>query len=868
MNNIIPKNTKINFSSHKNILAKFYKILDNKIIMEDIANATPMMKQFLELKSQYKDCILLFRAGDFYETFFDDAKTCSKVLAITLTKRANIPMAGVPFHSVTPYIRKLIQNNYKVAICEQLEDPKQAKGLVKRGITRIITPGTILEDEYLSSSENNFIMCIYSPKNIAEKWGVSIVDITTGEFLTSEIRKLADIKTIIKKYSPSEIVLNESSFAKGLKEFINSNSIYYNFLSDVRFNLNYANEILKKQFKLKGDELGLNNRDFAIISAGALLFYIFKLQKLDLSHINQISFINLDSNMIIDDISLRNLEIIESAFSKDKNKTLFAILNHTKTPMGSRLLKKHLTSPLIEKKKIEERLEAVEELNEFIIERNEIRELLEDISDIERITARITSSIASPKDLLALKISLASLPKLKEVLRIFQTKKLKEIKKIDTTPEIVDVLEKSIVEDAPSHTRDIGYIKKDYNKELHELFDIAYNSKDFIKEMEETERLKTQISTLKIRYNKIFGYYIEVPKAQAHKVPDDYETKQTLVNAQRYIKPELKEKENLILNSEEKIKHLEKEIFDNIILKLKAYTKKFQIISKAIAQLDVFISHSVNSQLYDYIKPEFDETELIIKEGRNPIVERFTGNFISNETTFSDDETLKIITGPNMSGKSTYLRQNALIAVMAQTGSFVPAKFAKMKIFTRVFTRIGAHDELSEGQSTFMVEMSETANILNNANVKSLVLLDEIGRGTSTYDGLAIAWAVTEELADIGCSSIFATHYHQLNKLADYYSNIQNYNVLVREEGETVEFIRKIVKGGTDKSYGIYVGKLAGIPDKVLTRAKEVQKNIEEKEEITIKHDFKETLEKRNKKIKTKTNTKKEKGLGEFIENQ
>lgn len=832
---------------------------------KDDVKVTPMMKQFLDIKAEYPDCILLFRAGDFYETFYDDAKTCSQVMGITLTKRAEIPMAGVPYHSITPYIRKLIQNNYKVAICEQLEDPKLAKGIVKRGITRIITPGTILEDEYLPSSENNFIMCIYVPKQIGEKFGLAVVDITTGEFFTSQILKLDELKTAIRKYSPNEIILNDSNYIKGLKEFIKNSNIYFNFLSDIRFNLNYAEEILKKQFGHKSQELGLDEKEFAVISCGALLFYIYKLQKIDLSHINKIRYVNSTSNMVIDSISLRNLELIESIYSKDKSKTLYGILNNTKTSVGARLLKKHLTSPIIEKKQIEERLDSIEELNELLIERNEIRDLLVEFYDIERITARINSEIASPKDLFALKVSLKQIPKLKQLLNNFQTKKIVEIKKIDALSEIVDLLENSISENAPSHTREIGYIKKEFDEELNKLFNIAFNSKDFIMEIEEQERIRSGINSLKIRYNKIFGYYIEILKSQEQKVPQNYQVKQTLANANRYIIPELKEKEELILSAEEKIESLEKELFLQIIRKLKTYTKKFQDIAEKVAYLDVLCTHSLNSQINNYKRPKFNEEKTEIIEGRNPIVEKFTLNFISNDTFFNEKEKVKIITGPNMSGKSTYLRQNALIVIMAQMGSFVPVLSANLKIYDRVFTRIGAHDELSEGQSTFMVEMSETANILNNASDKSLVLLDEIGRGTSTYDGLAIAWAVVEELNEKEIDTIFATHYHQLNKLSDFYETIKNYNVLVREEGETVEFIRKIVKGGTDKSYGIYVGKLAGIPEKVLDRAKEIQINIEEKEEIRIKQEFiKRLADKENRRIGDKKESK-NKELGSFF---
>ena len=825
------------------------------------AKLTPMMKQFVELKQQYNDCILLFRAGDFYETFYDDSKICAEELGITLTKRGEVPMAGVPYHSINPYIKKLIQRNYKVAICDQLEDPKTAKGLVKRGVTRVITPGTVLEDDYLSSFENNFIMSIYIPKNISEKFGVSLVDISTGEFITTQVDSLNDAKTLIRKYSPNEIILNESNFIRGLRTFIRNNNIYFNYLSEIRFNVNYAREILKKQFKHNQSELGLEGKDFCVMSSGALLFYIYKLQKLDLSHINKITYQNLSSNMILDNVSLRNLEVTNSMFSKDEKKTLFGILNNCKTASGSRLLKSRLVNPSIERARIEEDFDAIDELNEMVIERNEIRDHLSEISDIERITSRITSKIASPRDLNALKVSLSKVPEIKRIMNVFNSKVLRDVRNIDSLREVVTLIESAIIEDAPSHTRDIGYIKSDFNDELKELSDITFNSRDYLKELEESERIRTKINLLKIRYNKIFGYYIEVPKSQVDKIPEDYETKQTLVNATRYIKPELKDLENKILGAEERIKILEQEIFNSILDRLKNYTKNLQKLSRKLSKLDVLISHSLNSQLYNYKRPKFNEAETEIISGRNPIVERFVSDFVSNDTKFDDEEKFQIITGPNMSGKSTYLRQNALIVIMAQAGSFVSAEFANLKMYDRVFTRIGAHDELSEGQSTFMVEMVETANIINNSTENSLVLLDEIGRGTSTYDGLAIAWAVVEKLVEIGCDSIFATHYHQLNQLENFYPKIRNYNVIVREEGDEVEFIRKIERGGTDKSYGVYVGKLAGLPDDVLARAKEVQNNIEEKESVSIKSEFKNSMIKKSK----KSSNGQKKRLDEFM---
>lgn len=810
-------------------------------------NLTPMMKQFAELKGQYSDCILLFRAGDFYETFYDDAVLCSQVLNITLAKRGQTPMAGVPFHSIMPYIKKLVSNNFKVAMCEQLEDPKKAVGLVKRGVVRVITPGTILEDEYLPDSSNNFIACVFCDSS-TKKFGISLADITTGEFISTTVSSVDDVKTVLKKYSPNEIVLNESRNSKKVCDFLKLNNIYFNFLSEIRFNINYSKEILKKQFAEGSGIVDLNGKELSMISSGALLFYIFKLQKLDLSHINSITYINLNSAMVLDSICLRNLEIVDTMYSKDKSKTLFGILNNTKTPSGGRLLKSQLISPLLDTVEISRRHDSIDELNDLVIERNEIRDYLSEFSDIERITSRINTGICSPRDLVSLKTSLGNLPGIVECLSLFNSELITGVKNLDVLSEVCAEIDYAIISEAPAHTRDIGYIKPMYNEELKVLFDIAYNSKDFLSELEETERLRTGISTLKIKYNRIFGYFIEVPKSQENKVPEDYRLKQTLLNQCRYTKPELKEKEDMILGANDKIKSLEKELFDKLVLKLKSYTKKFQNISSKIAVLDVLCSHSLNSQLYNFTRPTFSSSTNVV-DGRNFLVEKFVSEYIPNDINFSKDETFKIITGPNMSGKSTYLRQAAVVSIMGQVGSFIPAKSGELKLYDRIFTRIGAHDELSEGQSTFMVEMSETANILNNATSESLVLLDEIGRGTSTYDGLSIAWAVVEELVSIGCDSIFATHYHQLNELASFYPTIENYNVSVLEKNGEIKFIHKIVKGGTDKSYGVYVGKLAGIPERVLKRAEEIQDGIEEKEDIVIKKEFRDNMTKLDKKV-------------------
>ena len=839
---------------------------------------TPMMKQFLDIKNKYSDCILLFRAGDFYETFYEDAKTVSKVLNITLTKRGGVDMAGVPYHSITPYIKKLIQNNYKVAICEQLEDPKNAKGVVKRGVTRVITPGTIIEEDFLENFENNYIMSIYLPKDLSEKIGISLTDISTGEFFASEIYKYEDLRSAIKKFNPREIIMNEKSLYKNkIINFLNNQNIYFNFLSEIRYNIVYSNEVIKKQFNKDLKDFGINSK-YIKLSVGALLFYIHKLQKLDLSHLNEIKEIKLNNNLILDEVTLRNLEVVESLFLKDKSKTLFGILNNTKTPMGARLLKKNLIMPFLDINKINKRLDAIEELKNKDLEREEIRNLLEDVCDIERISTRISSEVITPKELRKLIDTIKKFDEINKILDhlenpLFLNLKLKKF------DEVVDLIENSIVEEAPSNIRDFGYIKEDFNEKLKELYEISKNSKNIILEIEEKERINTGINNLKIKFNKVFGYYIEIPKSQASRVPGYYVRKQTLVNAERFTISELKEKEDLILNSEEKIKILEKEIYINIVKKLKRYVSEFKIVSKKIALLDIINNNSHNAVVYDYCKPKFtkNKEQFIIKEGRNPIVERFVNEYIPNDVVFSSEDVVKIVTGPNMSGKSTFLRQVGLIIIMAQSGSFVPCSYIELPIFDRIFTRIGAHDELSEGQSTFMVEMAETANILNNITQNSLVLLDEIGRGTSTYDGVAIAWSVAEYLIKNNIKTIFATHYHYLNELEKFYNNVKNYHTEVEEIGYNennenkfknnknnvdgkIKFLRKIVRGGTDKSYGVYVAKIAGLPNEVIDRAVEIQDNIENKEEIKIS--YKNLSFKKGPKLKDDYNNKK---LKEFF---
>jgi DNA mismatch repair protein MutS len=806
---------------------------------------TPMMKQFLELKQQYSDCVLLFRAGDFYETFYDDAKECSKLLGITLTSRGGTPMAGVPYHSINPYIKKLVQSNKKVALCEQLEDPKQAKGLVKRGVTRVITPGTIIEEDYLQSGENNFICSVYLPSSKQHCFGIAFVDISTGECFVSQCESLEEVKSLLRKYYPQELVYNEDCSISSFKSFISSLGIYSSTLSPIRYNIHYANELIKRQFNKQALELGFESKDSSQLALGALLFYIYKLQKLDLSFIDSVKHLEQKTTMFIDATSMRNLELIESVFSKDSSKTLFGILNKTKTPAGSRLLKRQLVAPLRDLNEIEARLDAIEEMNSLVVERNEIRELLDSFADVERISSRIVSRIASPKDLYALKISLELLDTLKEHMFLFRTPFFTKVKELPSMSEVVEKLSSAVDETAPAHTRDLGYLKKEYHPELLSLSTLAFDSKVYIKELEEKYKLETGITTLKIKYNKVFGYFIEIPKSQMSLMNENFIQTQTLTNNQRYTTNELKDLEQKILASEEKLKILEQELYQELLDFLKRYYKQFQEISQIIAQLDVFCSHSLTSQLYSYTKPSFSESSTLIKEGRNPIVEQSVVDFISNDCEFTSSEKIKIVTGPNMAGKSTFLRQIALISIMAQCGMFVPATSATLKLYDRVFTRIGAHDELSQGHSTFMVEMVETATILQHATEHSLILLDEIGRGTSTYDGLAIAWAVVEEIQTIGADCIFATHYHQLNQLENMYSTIVNYHVLAEEKDNDIVFIRKIVKGGTDKSYGIHVAKLAGISSRVLNRAKEIQENIEGGEEIKTQSLSKRSLSKK-----------------------
>jgi DNA mismatch repair protein MutS len=810
---------------------------------------TPGMDQYMKVKNQNPDCIILFRMGDFYETFFEDAKTVAKELEITLTARgkgdSRAPLAGIPYHALEPYLAKLIKKGYKVGIVEQTEDPKKAKGLVKRDLIRIITPGTVIESLILNQGSNNYILCFYKENN---EFSISFCDISTGEFLTAKLNE-KEFFNEIKKLSPREIIfpmsLEESEIIKKLKieEFILTSY-------DDRFFYNEkANETLLKHFNvlsLKGfgeiNEIEQN-------SSGALLNYLKETQKNSLLHINKIQKYKLEEYMHIDHSSIKNLEILKNLSSGSEESTLLGVLDKTLTPMGKRLIKKWITLPLLNKFEIEKKHSCVEELKEDIILRQEIKEILKNVYDIERLIGKVSFGNANPKDLVSLKLSLQFLPKLKKFVSVSKTKELKEILTLPDLAKLVEIIENSIKEDPNTIIKEGNIIKKCYNLELDELREISTNTKKYLFELEEKEKERTKIKSLKIRYNKVFGYYIEISKSYLNRVPSDYIRKQTQVNCERFITEELKEKEAKILGAEERIFQLEYELFIEVLENLKKFTDQVQESARKIAKLDCLISLAQIADDNNYAKPEFNNESIIeIIDSRHPIIEAFSNTeFIPNSCKLTKEKRTMIITGPNMAGKSTYLRQIALVCLMAQIGSYVPAKKALLPIIDRIFTRIGAYDDLVHSQSTFMVEMTETANILNNATENSLVILDEIGRGTSTFDGVSLAWGIAEYLNNkIKSKTLFATHYHHLNALKEKYEGIENYNISVEETEDKIIFLRKIIPGGTDKSYGIQVAKLAGIPNEVIDIAKETMNLIELEDEIGEKLQNKSIIDNEN----------------------
>ena len=806
-----------------------------------MAALTPMMQQYMAIKEQYKDCILFYRLGDFYEMFYDDALTASRELEITLTgkncgQEERAPMCGVPYHAVDVYLNKLVAKGYKVAICEQAEDPKQAKGIVKREVIRIVTPGTNLSQQALDEGRNNYLMCLVYDNN---QFGLAITDISTGDFYTTEVATLKELYDEIHRFSPSEIICNDSFYMSGasLDDFKDRLHVSVSTLDTWYMDEAVSVQKIKEHFKVASlDGLGLTDFPSGTLAVGALLLYLYETQKNTLDNLTKITPYRSGGYMIIDSATNRNLELIETLREKQKKGSLLWVLDKTKTAMGARLMRNWIEQPLIEKKKITARQDAVEELYNDMITREEIREYLNAVYDLERLVTRISYRTANPRDLIAFKTSLGMIPPVKQLLSQAKSAELKEIdERMDCLKDIYDLIEKSIQDEPPIMIREGGMIKEGYNEDVDKFRLSRTEGKTWLAELEAREKEKTGIKNLRVRYNKVFGYYLEVTNSYKELVPEDWTRKQTLANAERYITPELKELEDMILGAEDKLAALEYDLYCEVRDSIGEQVVRIQETAKAIAHLDVLASLACVAQSNDYVRPSINTKGVIdIQGGRHPVVEKMNNNqmFIDNDTYLDNkNHRISIITGPNMAGKSTYMRQSALIVLMAQIGSFVPAKSANIGIVDRIFTRVGASDDLASGQSTFMVEMTEVANILRNATSRSLLILDEIGRGTSTFDGLSIAWAVVEHISNpklLGAKTLFATHYHELTELEGKLDSVNNYCIAVREQGDDIIFLRKIIRGGADKSYGIQVARLAGVPDSVIDRAKEISSWLEE----------------------------------------
>lgn len=803
-------------------------------------NLTPMMKQYLEIKNKHKDCILFFRLGDFYEMFFEDAITASKELEITLTGRdcgqeERAPMCGVPHHSADNYISKLINKGYKVAICEQVEDPALAKGIVKRDVVRIITPGTVVNPNMLSEKENNYLLSIFADENRA---GLAYTDISTGELKATEISDksyLTKLLNEIVKIKPTEIIINSYLDDAKILEEIKYNA-FINAIEDWYFKEEFTVDIIMNYFNIKALKgLGLDEKPYAAKSLGALLLYLSETQKDNFSHLSKVKIYDVEAHMSLDKATLKNLELIETVFDKCVQGSLLGVLDKTSTAMGGRKLKQWIKEPLNTLKDIESRLDAVEALLQDLLIRNNIKEALKKVYDLERLGGRISCGTANARDFIALKNSIEVLPEIKSDLSVLSTDLLKNIySNIDTLDEIYRMISDAIIDDPPYTIKEGGLIKPGFNAELDNIKTSIAHGHQWIADLENSEKERTGIKSLKVGFNKVFGYYIEVTKSYYNMVPENYIRKQTLANCERYITPELKEVESIVLNAETKINQMEYEIFTEIRNTIEKYIEKIQITAEAIAELDVLVSFAEISERLNYVKPKVNNSNIIkIEKGRHPVVENTlrNGMFVSNDTYMDNENTFLLITGPNMAGKSTYMRQTALIVLMAQIGCFVPAEEAEIGIVDRIFTRIGASDNLAQGQSTFLVEMSELAYILNTATEKSLVILDEIGRGTSTYDGLSIAWAVIEYM----CShlqrikTLFATHYHELTHLEGVLPGVKNLNVDVKENNQDIIFLHKIIDGSASQSYGIQVAKLAGIPEELLENARKKLSELEHK---------------------------------------
>lgn len=804
-----------------------------------MAQLSPMMTHYLETKKQYPDCILFYRLGDFYEMFFEDANTVSRELEITLTGKdcgleERAPMCGVPYHAVEGYLNRLVQKGYKVAIAEQMEDPKLAKGLVKREVIRVVTPGTILSAQALDETKNNYLMAVVYMGN---NYGIATVDITTGDFFVTEVSSERAFLDEVNKFSPSELICNEPLYMSGLDmdDLRNRYHMAVSALENRFFSDDACRRILKEHFKVMSlGGLGLDEYENGMIAAGCALQYLYETQKNELPQLNKLTPYTTGQYMVIDTSTRRNLELVETLREKQKRGSLLWVLDKTKTAMGARMLRTFLEQPLISKKEMERRQAAIEELNMNFISREEIREYLNAIYDLERLLGRISYKTANPRDLLAFKNSLTMVPHIKQLLNEFSCDLLKKINEdMDTLSDLCGLIDRAIVEEPPITVREGNIIKDGYSMEADQYRKAKTEGKSWLAELEAKEKEKTGIKSLKIKFNKVFGYYFEVTNAFKDFVPDYFIRKQTLTNAERYTTGRLKELEDIIMGAEDRLYSLEYELFCQVRDAIAKEVERIQSTAKAIAGIDVFTSLSAVAMQNNYVKPQINEKGIInIKGGRHPVVEKMIRDdlFVSNDTYLDNGKNrISVITGPNMAGKSTYMRQTALIVLMAQIGSFVPADEANIGICDRIFTRVGASDDLASGQSTFMVEMTEVANILRNATKNSLLILDEIGRGTSTFDGLSIAWAVIEHISSpklLGAKTLFATHYHELTELEGTISGVNNYCIAVKEQGDDIVFLRKIVKGGADKSYGIQVAKLAGVPDSVICRAKELVEEL------------------------------------------
>jgi DNA mismatch repair protein MutS len=806
------------------------------------AKITPMLKQFLDIKEQHPDKLLLFRMGDFYETFFEDAKIAAKILGITLTARNKkaddpIPLAGFPYHALDNYLDKLVKTGRKVVICEQIEDPKKAKGLVKRGIVDIITPGSVIDGNLLQKSENNFLATIYRPAK-SKLIGISMIDLSTGEFIFSQITS-QQIASELMRLQPVEIIVRNEAEEQLIKDL----NLEYNYTITIYDSWYYdeaeASRLLKNHFNLNSLEaFSAHNKPVGRTAAGITLAYIRSLKQDEIKHVNNLHYYSLADYMQLDEVSRRNLELVSSMRYNSRYGSLISILDKTKTPMGTRLLANWLLNPLLDQKEIENRLSAVADFKDNYALTSDLRDILDQIGDLSRIISKVGSKRVNPRDLIALKNYLATAPQIEKLLGDFSEESIANLRsQIENYQPTIELIEQAIMDEPPQVITEGNLIKDNFDENLDELRVISRDGKSWIARLEESERKSTGIPSLKVSYNKVFGYYIEITKTHKDKIPEHYIRKQTLVNSERYISPQLKEYESKVLGAEERIKNIEYELFCEVREKLFLQVDLMQHYVEILAQLDLLANLAHIAYKHGYVRPTFNtEGEINLQDSRHPVIEQLleNENFIPNDVHLNNqDNRIALITGPNMAGKSTYLRQIGLIAIMAQMGSFVPAARADLPIFDKVFTRVGASDNLAMGQSTFLVEMIETANILNTATSDSLILLDEIGRGTSTFDGLSLAWSIVEYIhntAKLKAKTLFATHYHELTELENILPGVKNYHIMVKEWQDKIIFIRKIERGSADQSYGIQVARLAGVPQSVIKRAKVILANLEQHE--------------------------------------